>query len=292
MSTPPSLRFAQYLRASDKSENTVEAYLRDLRLFGEWFRNSNGEEMTPEAITPIDVKEYKTHLLQVKGFKPATVNRKLASISAFCEWARNERLVEANPTEGIGNVQEVELAPRWLTRKEQYALLRAVQKEGNPRDEAVIMLLLHTGLRVSEASDLRLSDVEISERKGRVTVREGKGRKHRVVPLNADVRKALAAYLSERPPARHDHLFVGKREGRLKPWGIQHVAGKYAYLAKLDSVTPHTLRHTFAKNLVDAGVSLDKVATLLGHKNLNTTRMYTKPSTADLAEAVETLEIK
>ena len=292
MSTELLTRFGEYLRASDKSENTVEAYLRDLRLFSEWFQSSNGEQMTPEGITPIDVKEYKHHLLHVKGFKPATVNRKLASISALCEWARKAGIIEVNPTKGIGNVQEVELAPRWLTKKEQYALLRAVQKEGNPRDEAVIMLLLHTGLRVSEASDLRLSDIEIANRKGRVTVRDGKGGKHRLVPLNADVRKALLAYLEARPHARHDYLFVGKQKGRLKPWGIQYVASKYAYLARLDSVTPHTLRHTFGKNLVDAGVSLDKVAILLGHENINTTRMYTRPSGTDLAQAVEKLEIQ
>jgi len=292
MSTQMLTRFGQYLRASDKSENTAEAYLRDLCLFGEWFQSSNGEQITPQGITPIDVKEYKAYLLQVKHFKPATVNRKLASISAFCAWARRENIIEANPTEGIGNVQEVELAPRWLTRKEQYALLRAVQKENKPRDEAVIMLLLHTGLRVSEASNLRLSDVEISDRKGQVTVRDGKGGKHRMVPLNADVRKAVGAYLEARPDAQHDYLFVGKQTGRLKPWGIQYVASKYAYLARLDGVTPHTLRHTFGKNLVDAGVSLDIVATLLGHKNLNTTRLYTKPSSVDLAQAVEQLEIR
>jgi len=292
LSTELPTRFEQHLRASDKSENTIEAYLRDLRLFGEWFQSSNGEQMAPEVITPIDVKEYKTNLLQVKQFRPATVNRKLASISAFCAWARKEGLIEANPSEGIGNVQEVELAPRWLTRKEQYALVRAVQKDGNPRDEAVIMLLLHTGLRVSEASGLRLSDIEISERKGQVTVRDGKGGKHRVVPLNADVRRALTAYLDMRSDATHDYLFVGKQKSQLKSCGIQYVASKYAYLARLDDVTPHSLRHTFGKNLVDAGVSLDKVATLLGHKNLNTTRMYTRPSGADLAQAVEKLEIR
>jgi site-specific recombinase XerD len=167
------------------------------------------------------VNVYKTHLLQVRSFKPATANRELASISAFCEWASTNSFVRADPTEGIGNVQEAELARRWLTKKEQYTLLRAVQKEGNTRDEAVIMLLLHRGLRVSEASSPRLSDIEISERKGQLTVRDGKGGRHRVVPLNVEVRRVFAAYLEMRPDAARDHLFAGKRASRLKPWWIQ-----------------------------------------------------------------------
>lgn len=145
------------------------------------------------------------------------------------------------------------------------------------------MLLLHTGLRVSETSNLRLPDIEISERKGG---------KHRVVPLNADVRKTLAAYLEVRPEAPRDYLLVGKQRGRLKPWGTQYVANKYAYMARLEDVSPHTLRHTLGKNFVDAAVSLDKVATLLGRKNLNTTRKYARPSGTDLAQAVEKLEIR
>ena len=101
MSTQGPHRFGQYLRASDKSENTIEAYLRDLRLFAKWFQDSNGDALAPDGITPIDVREYKVYMLQVKGFIPATVNRKLASISAFCEWARTEGLIEGNPVERI-----------------------------------------------------------------------------------------------------------------------------------------------------------------------------------------------
>lgn len=151
---------------------------------------------------------------------------------------------------------------------------------------------LHAGLRVSKASNLPLSHIEISERKRQLTVGHGKGGKHRLVPLNADVRKAMAEYLEVRPDARHDYLFVGKRKGRLKPWGMQSLASKYAYLARLDKVTPHTQRQRFGNNLVDAGVSLDKVATLVAHKNLNTTQMYTKPNSADSARAIEKLKIR
>jgi len=149
------------------------------------------------------------------------------------------------------------------------------------------MLMLHTGLRVSEVSNLRIGDVSISPRKGEIVVRGGKGEKFRTVPLNSNVRNALKAYLSVRPSVNHDHLFVGQRGERLRPTGIYYLVKRYAYDARIESISPHTLRHTFGKNLVDAGVPLDRVATLLGHSSLNTTCIYTVPSQADLQDAVE-----
>jgi integrase/recombinase XerC len=123
-------RLEGHLAAVGKSANTLLAYTRDLRLFGEWFATSNGKGLSPERITPIDVREYRSHLLVVKNYKPATVNRKLASLSTFCEWAREAGLIPANPVRGISLVEEVRPAPRWLDKNGQYALLRAVQENG------------------------------------------------------------------------------------------------------------------------------------------------------------------
>ncbi|MEA3376813.1 MAG: tyrosine-type recombinase/integrase, partial [Chloroflexota bacterium] len=142
-----------------------------------------------------------------------------------------------------------------------------------------------------EVSKLRLDDVEISPRKGSVTVRGGKGEKFRRVPLNIDTRKAIQAYLSENPPERDNHLFVSQRGGPLQPSGIYYLVNRYAYDARLEDVTPHTLRHTFGKNLVDAGVSLDRVAQLLGHESVDTTRIYTTPSEQDLQREVEKIAL-
>lgn len=149
------------------------------------------------------------------------------------------------------------------------------------------MLMLHTGLRISEVSNLRIGDISISPRKGEIIVRSGKGEKFRTVPLNLNVRNTLKTYLSVRPSVDHDYLFVGQKGERLRPAGIYYLVKKYGYGARIGDVSPHTLRHTFGKNLVDAGVPLDRVATLLGHSSLNTTRIYTVPSRADLQEAVE-----
>ena len=281
-------RFEQHLVGEGKSPHTIVAYRRDLRLFATWFLQTNGKPLTPAAITPIDVRQYRGYLLTVNGRKPATVNRKLASLSAFCRWAREVGLIGANPAQGIAPVEEVRPAPKWLDKNQQYALLRAVQEKGRARDVALITLMLHTGLRVSEVAALRRADVELSPRKGTVSVRGGKGGKYRSVPLNADARKALGAYLEERPAIKDgDFLFTGQRGESLGSPGIYYLVGRYAYEARLEGVTPHTLRHTFGKNLVDAGVSLDRVAQLLGHESVDTTRIYTTPSEQDLQREVE-----
>ncbi|MGD8969424.1 MAG: tyrosine-type recombinase/integrase [Anaerolineae bacterium] len=302
--------FREHLVAGGKSPHTIKAYTQDVRLFAEWFDRTNGRGLAPGRMTPIDVREYRSYLLAVKKQKPATVNRKLSSLSAFCEWAKEAGLITANPVDGISQVGEVRAAPKWLDKNEQYALLRAVQERGRKRDIALITLMLNTGLRVSEVSGLRVDDVTMSPRKGSVLVRGGKGEKFRTVPLNVDVRKALRAYLAERsgveaggygnPPyvlgerpgvESGEELFVSQRGGSLQPAGRYYLVSRYAYDARLEDVTPHTLRHTFGKSLVDAGVPLDRVAQLLGHESVDTTRIYTTPRRSRLQREVEEIAL-
>jgi site-specific recombinase XerD len=155
------------------------------------------------------------------------------------------------------------------------------------------LFLLHTGLRLSESVDLRLGDVEISERRGSVLVRNGKGSKQRSIPLNSEARQAVRDWLAVRPQSESDHLWVGvEGDGGdgLTGRTVQRMLRRYAQDAGLDDLTPHILRHTFAKNLVNRGVGLEKVASLLGHSSLNTTRIYVIPDDHDLEMAVELLE--
>jgi site-specific recombinase XerD len=170
-------------------------------------------------------------------------------------------------------------------------LVQTVERHGGKRDQAIVLTLRHTGLRVSELCALRLPDVELGERKGSVTVRAGKGAKYRVVPLNVDARRAIMAYLTVRPAVTDDHLFIGQRRDGLRPAAVEDLVRKYARLAGLADVTPHTLRHSFGKGLLDAGTDLVTVAALLGHSRLETTAIYTHPSDRDLQHAVERLEL-
>lgn len=282
-------QFSEYLQKQDRAEKTVRAYISDLQSFSVWFKQSNGEKLTSRNFTPTDVREYRQWLVS-RGTAPSTVNRHLATLRILGKWLDVDL--------DIKGINDQNMAPRWLDRKEQAALIRETEKAINAaqtetakvqalRDKAVIILLLNSGLRISELCTLALNDIEITDRKGKLVVRQGKGGKHREVPLNSIARDALKPWMKVH--AKGVWLFSGKQGDRLSPSGVYRRLTELARRANIEDVSPHTLRHTFSKNLVDSGVGLERVATLLGHANLNTTRIYTTPSKRDLEKAVEQL---
>jgi site-specific recombinase XerD len=280
-------QYQQHLEIVGKSSYTVKAYTQDLAAFAGWFEQTTGGAFDPRVVDSRDITEYRGYLLH-GGAKPATVNRRLIALRRFFTWAKQQKLCTSSPFEILERVlvkEQRDTAPRWLDRQEQLALLRAVRKAGSQRDLAIIQTLLGTGLRISELAALKVSDLELSERSGWLHVQAGKGSKARDIPLDNPTRQALANYLAERQGTETADLFWGQRGPIGKP-GINYLVSKYAYQARLEDVTCHTLRHTFAKNLVDAGTPLDQVATLLGHESLDTTRIYTRPSKQDLERAV------
>jgi integrase/recombinase XerC len=145
-------------------------------------------------------------------------------------------------------------------------------------------------LRLNEAVSLKLEDVQLTDRKGLVWVRQGKGGKQRIVPLNLDARRALQDWLNARPEDGTDFIWIAvesDQEQALSSRSVQRALTRIGQQAGLSTLTPHMLRHSFAKNLIDSGVGLEKVASLLGHSSLNTTRIYVTPNQADLERAVD-----
>ena len=162
-------------------------------------------------------------------------------------------------------------------------------------------MLLHTGMRVGELCNLRVSDIRISTNSNMITVREGKGTKRRNIPLNSTVISVLKDYLKSLSsgeqaalitgpnPEKNRFLFYGQKRMPLTDRGIRYIIQKYAYVAKIDKLSPHVFRHTCAKNLIDAGQSIDRVAKILGHSNINTTSIYTIPTERDLHITMESI---
>jgi integrase/recombinase XerC/integrase/recombinase XerD len=226
---------------------------------------------------------------------PATINRALASLKIFFNWLFKKGVITSNPAEDVKLVAIAnQPSLKWLDRNQQASFVRTIHEYGSLRDEALIGIMLHAGLRVSEVCALNREDIEISDRKGRVIVQHGKGNKYREVPLNVDARRAIEDYLANGRKNGSPFLFTTQRSGQATTRGIQHILAKYAKLTGLE-VTPHVLRHTFCHELAVRKVPLDVIARLAGHtkrdgsRNLAMVIRYTQPGEADLRRAVEEL---
>lgn len=276
--------YIAYQKSSDKSHLTLTSYRSDLLQFTKWFESVNGMEMKLLKITPTDVRQYKQHLID-SGLRPQTINRRLLSLKYFLEWGwTTKRLKYSFPLPQT--VKQTPTVPKWLTRSQQNKLLRHIERYGTLRDKVIIIVLMNTGLRVSELCGIKWPHIMLSDRKGKLQVNAGKGCKYREIPLNQDARQAFFDLGYTVHAGTDDFVFKGQR-GPLSARGIQLMLGRLNLPQELGVISPHHFRHTFCKNLVDAGVSLEKVASLAGHERLDTTKLYCHPSFADLTEAVE-----
>lgn len=299
-------QFLKSLKEKDRSPRTIQEYGADLRQFQAWYEQAENESLRAQDVGQGEVSRYKDWLRK-KGYKPATINRRLAALRSYYKWSRAGGSTTHDPTEGIRDKRQQILAPRALGPIEVAQLYSGAtgrirradsrQRGGRMspsarearRDFAVLTMLLGTGMRLSELASLTLDDLATGPGGTKMLiVRAGKGDKRRRVPLSAEVWNSISRWLTVRPETRHDSLFVGRRGSPLGPVGIQRALKKIAQAGGLppQSVSPHLLRHTFAKNLIDAGVTLEKVQALLGHASIVTTTRYTVPTELDLIKAV------
>jgi|LSQX01.3.fsa_nt_gb integrase/recombinase XerC len=190
-------QYKESLQENDLSPQTIQGYLNDLNKFIKWYQETGGGAPRYKNVGPLDLAEFKRHVLN-KNQKPATINRAIIALSSFFTWAIFKSYVNSNPASNIKLLPETQATPKSLNRKEQLALMRAVQGKGKVRDIAIITLLLHTGLRVSELCSLTVNDIVLKERTGHLVVRSGKGDKRREVPLNATARSALKEWMDTR----------------------------------------------------------------------------------------------
>lgn len=282
--------YADWLERQPLSVHTRRAYLGRVRGFLDWLATHLPQE-DPLAAGPARdyaVRDYKLYLKTERGAKPSSVNLTLAALDHFY------RFLGAGPP----NVRREELpqqAPRALEPTEQRDFLRAVERCPSARDRALARLLFYTALRLAEAAALTLDDVAISARKGLVIVRSGKGEAYREVPLNAEVREALDLWRAERREhfgqVSTEALFLSLRGRPLSTRAIDLIVRQLGTDAGL-TLSAHTLRHTCLTNLVRQGNDLVLVAELAGHKRLETTRRYSRPSAAGRQAAMEALRVE
>lgn len=286
------LDYINYLQNDSKDPKTIEAYSKSVMEFQKWYFETTGQEFNPEIITSLDIKDYISWLATNQKQSPRTINKKLGGLKNYFNYLVEEEVITVNPTVKVKSIKisALQQSPRWLTRHEQAKLLHCIEKNKNPqkraRDYAIAQLMLHAGLRVFEVAALDLDDIDL--KRDILTVRKGKGGKMAMLPINRDLHKALAAYLEVRD-SESKALFISKKGNRITDRGIQYQFRKYFDQIGLYDATVHSLRHSFCRNLLDQGNSLNFVGQLARHESLDTTKLYVAPSERDLRLAVEKL---
>lgn len=282
--------FEQQLReVEDLSVSTLRAYLADLHHFAVWCEARVSSEtgqprFGPDQLTTPLLTRYRSHLQQELHLKPASVNRALVSLKRFCAWAEQAGLAPRDVARPVRFVRLEPASPRGLTDQEEDALVRTVNKHGGLRDVAIIVLMLHTGLRAGETCRIQRRNLTLGKRSGNLTV-TGKGNKVRDVPLNATARETLGRYL---PSVQANSQFVfpsDRQDGPISTRALDHLIRKYAHLAKLQ-ISPHDLRHRFGYVMAEQ-VPLHRLAQIMGHDSLDTTARYTRATQRDLQAEVE-----
>ncbi|MED1443040.1 tyrosine-type recombinase/integrase [Aeribacillus composti] len=278
--------FEKYIEG--KSDNTIRTYLQRVEKFLNWLNERYGET-DPAAITTLDVKKYQEHLTKEKS--PATVSQYMFAIRKYCEFLNEKGYLQKDVSKEVKvKKHRKTTAPKVLDRNEFNRFRREVEKGNNPLHIAIIETLIATGMRVNELTSLTLDDIQLSERKGTVKIRDGKGNVSRTIPLNNDARKALLNYLVQRKETENNQLFVGQR-GSMTDDGIRKLINRYANKAGISKkVTPHMFRHQLATELIrNKKKDLVLVKDILGHANINTLYVYSQSTEEEQAEALENL---
>jgi site-specific recombinase XerD len=241
---------------------------------------------------------------------------RISALRAWCAWLVDQDYLATDPAARVKLVSGQEGSKReGLSSTQVNALLRQAQVSRDPeRNYAIVQVLLQTGLRLSECSALMFGDIAFGERSGTLLVRAGKGNKVRSVPLNASAREAIAAYVAPRlsvgkpsikevsakwPKPKLDEssepLWVSQKGGALTASAIGQMIADLVKAARElvpEETSAHTLRHTFARSyLAQYPGDVVGLATLLGHSSLDTTMLYSQPSTRQLATRVEHLSL-
>lgn len=286
-------QFWNWLKERGRRSRTISAYQTDWREFAAWYQQTNDEPFDLTRLTALDLNDYRSWGL-AQQLAPSTINRRLGFFKHYAAWGLEEHFVEASvfrAIKAVALVRQQKLAPKALSQAEVRRLLKEVELRAGVRDQAILYTLLYTGLRVGELAHLQIENVTLSDRKGTILVRgdHAKGGKQRHVPVPRAARQRLQSYMDHHSTGK-DSLFLGQR-GPLGEDAIGRIVRKYATWAKLESVTPHVLRHTFSYNYLEkTGNDLVGLANILGHDNVTTTQIYTQKPLGALQDEIEKVQ--
>jgi integrase/recombinase XerC len=293
-------QFIHYLsEEKNASPHTCRCYRRDLEGFQDFLKNS-GMVLSPagkveiEKVDRIDIRKYLSFLHRKN--RKSSIARKISTLRSFYKYLVREQVIPSNPAKSVSTPKIEKTLPTTLTVDEAFRLMESPEtisekfsegsREKGLRDRAILELLYSSGLRVSELVGLNSNQLDLDL--GIVKVM-GKGRKERIVPVGAKAIEALVAYLKEREIVEGDEpIFVNSLGGRLTARSVGRLMKGYSRRSGIfRKVSPHSLRHTFATHLLDAGADIREIQEMLGHSSLSTTQRYTHISAGKLMEVYD-----
>lgn len=267
------IAFLRSLEGKNRSEATRRAYHTDLLQFFIWLKENNSYATSPDKITKADVTEFLTACAR-RGLSGLSRARKLAALREYYRYLVDNELIIKAPTSGVETPKKERNTRSYLVPQEYHSVLSAAG--GNSRDYAIFQVFLQTGLRVSELCALHLGDLELNARPYPLLhVRLGKGMRARTLALEKKAVQALKNYLAQRGHSLTEAVFLNYTGEAISERGVRKVVAKYVRAAGISKkVSPHSLRHTFATQKAEKGVSTYQLQEWLGHSNLNTTQIY------------------
>jgi integrase/recombinase XerC len=283
--------FRQYLTAEKRaSAHTLRAYLHDLDELRAHAEKTLGHA---PSLDELDVVVCRSYLASLHGANDAvTIGRKLSSLRAFFRLAVRRRLVKGSPVAALRAPKRAKRLPMFLGKEDVGRLLddKGVRPDAGPAqvalERALLEVIYGAGLRVSEACGLDVGDIEVDGARAYVRVRQGKGRKDRVVPIGGKARAALDVWAAQRTKrlatpgqgrgrtSAGPALFVTRRGLRIHPRAVRRLLDRREQVTGTPRVSPHALRHSFATHLLGEGADLRAIQEMLGHASLRTTQRY------------------
>lgn len=284
--------FATYLMSIDKSDSTIKTYIEHVQAFAKWFEETNGINFDPIVVTEIDIRDMRSYLQGTRHLKETTINLRLASLKSYFEFLEGEKYIKNNPAKAIKKIKiQSPAAPKSLDEQTYRALRRHIYRGGNKAHIAMFEIFTRCGVRNLELINIRIADIDITERKGNLKV-IGKQNKVRYIPLHRDVRDAINNWMTIRKniKTKYDNLFISERKTPYTRSGIWKIFKKYCAQIGITDVTIHSFRHYFCRTLLKNGVDISIVAQLAGHASgYVTAQVYTIPRQEELEAAIETL---
>lgn len=280
--------YQRYMRLERNfTPNTLDAYMRDIDKLLKHLRDRG---IDPTAATLADLRDFAARLHDL-GIGPRSQCRILSGVRSFYKFLQTDGFIDGDPSELLESPQLGEHLPEVLTTDEVDRLEQAIDlgKWEGQRNKAIIEVLFSCGLRVSELVNLKLSDLFLADRFIRVI---GKGRKERLVPISDNAIRQLRFWFDDRnhmdiKPGEEDYVFLNRRGAHLTRTMILIMIKRLGAEAGIDkTISPHTLRHSFATALLEGGADLRAIQAMLGHESIGTTEIYTHIDTHTLRQEI------